>query len=227
MPHRFRATLLSLVIWLISYGQAIETVVVDSITSLPLSHASIFDKNGNIAGICTDEGKLPPISPSAYPLTIRFIGYHPAIVHNSNTDSIFMKEAVTELPEVIVESKKRQVLHLIGYVREYSTLATYTDTILLFREKIVDFMVPSKKIKKFRGWITPRLLASESYYRFSDAGGNDSVSDYFPEHFSWADWIGIFRQIQVPEKISSSSNICDTILGNMENHLYGKKRTIE
>lgn len=54
------------------------------------------------------------------------------------------KRSVTELPEVLVESPKRNMLHVMAYVREYSNLTTYSDTVILFREKMVDFMLPVK-----------------------------------------------------------------------------------
>ncbi|MDE6805737.1 MAG: hypothetical protein K2J05_02910, partial [Muribaculaceae bacterium] len=45
---------------------------------------------------------------------------------------------VRNLPEFVVESNENKYLHVLAYVREYSTLSTYTDTIFMFREKMVD-----------------------------------------------------------------------------------------
>lgn len=82
---------------------------------------------------------------------------------------------------------------MLAYVREYSTLSTYSDTVTLFREKMVDFMIVPDRKMKFRGWTSPRLLTSRSYYRFTDGEGLDSVSDRFNNHLhgrtGWA-----FRQ---------------------------------
>ena len=90
---------------------------------------------------------------------------------------------MTELPEMVVESGKRRVLHMLAYVREYSTLSSYGDTVLLFREKMVDYMfVPDKKMR-FKGWTIPRILKTKSYYRFTDGQGLDSVSDYCGRYF--------------------------------------------
>jgi len=96
-----------------------------------------------------------------------------------------------DLPELEVRPRNKPVLHMLGFVREYSTLATHTDTIYLFREKWVDFMVPGPKAKKFKGWLTPRLISSKSYYRFADGSERDSVSDRCGQHFSYADWAGL------------------------------------
>lgn len=87
----------------------------------------------------------------------------------------------TELPEVLVLSKNHKVLHMLAYVREYSTLTTYTDTVFLFREKMVDYMLPVFGAK-FEGWTKPRVLTSRSYYQFKDSRGLDSVSDVSNYH---------------------------------------------
>ena len=118
-----------------------------------------------------------------------------------------------DLDEVVVESAKRPVLHMLAYVREHSVLSTYDDTVYLFREKFVDFMLPPDGWKRRAGWTRPRPLASRSYYRFTDSQGLDSVSDSFPEHFSWSDWIGIFRSKDVPARLRGVEQAVDTLPG--------------
>lgn len=122
------------------------------------------------------------------------------------------EKTVTELPEVVVMSKKHKVLHILAYVREYSSLTTYTDTIFLFREKMVDYMQPTTK-SKFKGWLKPRVLTSRSYFHFKDYYGLDSVSDVSNHHFSWSDWIGILPSLTLPGKIATVKSGTDTIFG--------------
>ena len=93
-----------------------------------------------------------------------------------------MERDATALPEVLVLSKNNRVLHMLAYVREYSTLTTYTDTVFLFREKMVDYMLPASG-SKFKGWSKPRVITSRSYYQFKDNNGLDSVSDVSNHHF--------------------------------------------
>lgn len=96
------------------------------------------------------------------------------------------------LPEVTVyDSPKLKVTHIVAYVREVSTLTTYTDTVLMLREKVVDFMLPRSKKVKYQGWTAPRTLQGASYYRFTNQNGLDSVSDRYHQYFSWSDWIGL------------------------------------
>ncbi|MDE5870386.1 MAG: hypothetical protein K2H22_00350, partial [Muribaculaceae bacterium] len=82
-----------------------------------------------------------------------------------------------ELPEVKVSTKHRPILHLTGYIRELSTMTSSADTLLLYREKWVDFMIPTGKEKRYKGWSDPRLLKTKSYYKWTDSSGLDSVSD--------------------------------------------------
>lgn len=122
------------------------------------------------------------------------------------------EKSVTELPELVVVSNKHKVLHILAYVREYSSLTTYSDTVFLFREKMVDYMIPTRKAK-FKGWLKPRVLTSRSYYHFKDNNGLDSVSDVSNHHFSWSDWIGMFPSITVPHKLTNIKSGTDTIRG--------------
>lgn len=119
---------------------------------------------------------------------------------------------VTELPEVLVLSRNHKLLHMLAYVREYSTLTTYTDTVFLFREKMVDYMLPASTTK-FKGWSKPRVLTSRSYYQFKDSNGLDSVSDVSNHHFSWSDWIGIAPATPIPKALKGVINGSDTIRG--------------
>ncbi len=117
------------------------------------------------------------------------------------------------LKEVTVEASNRQVLHTLGYVREFSELTTGSDTVFLFREKWVDFMSPEPAAaRKFSGWRLPRVLSSKSYFRFTNAEGLDSVSDRFNQHFSWSDWIQIPNRVQIPTTLGPGT-ATDTIFG--------------
>lgn len=194
--------------------QAMGAVVVDAATGEPVSGASVFDRRGVMLGVCKSDGTLPFAPMDAYPLTVRCIGFREASVASRVDSVIRMKELSRELPEVVVEAHNR-VLHVLSYVREYSTLSTYTDTVTLFREKWVDYMIPDGKTGRFKGWQLPRILSAKSYYRFSDGSGTDSVSDRFNQHFSWADWIGLVDREPVPPRIASSVNVTDTVFGKV------------
>lgn len=194
-------------------GQRQVCYVADSITRRPLPNASVFDRQGNVVGISDDKGRLPYVSPGSYPLTVRYLGFREKTVPTGFNDTVFLAEITMELPEVIVESRQHKVLHLLAYVREYSTLSTYTDTVFLFREKMVDYMMPHDEKIRFTGWRNPRILKSESYYHFYNAQGLDSVSDECRHHFSWSDWIGIVAPLKTPDGIRNVEHGTDTLWG--------------
>lgn len=188
-------------------------VIADSISKLPLSNASVFDANGKMIGITRKNGQLPLLSSSDYPITIRYMGFHEKVIHEATSDTVFLIENLMELPELIVESNDIRMSHILAYVREYSTLTSFTDTVTLFREKMTDFMIPTQPGVRHKGWNHPRVLSSRSYYRFTDVNGLDSVSDRCSHHFSWADWIGLPVHRSIPINLIRNAIADDTVYG--------------
>lgn len=190
-------------------------VVVDSQGRRALPGASVFDKNGTVLCVCDAKGRSAQIATGDFPITVRYLGYHEKEISEA-CDTVFMVENPMDLQEVVVSSRQQKVLHILGYVREYSTLTTYNDTVFLFREKLVDFMlVPSKKTK-FKGWSNPRVLKSKSYYRFTNAEGLDSVSSEGNYHFSWSDWIDAIPSPSLPEGLKDTKVGSDTVMGKYQ-----------
>lgn len=207
-------TVISLLFSIVSMESwAYDVIVADSTTHIPLPNASIYDKNGTPVGLSNNNGVLPKIASSRYPITVRYLGFNDKTVMSGDKDTIFLSERISELPEVVVESNRQRMLHILAYVREYSTLATYTDTIYLFREKMVDYMLPSSNKIKFKGWPYPRVLTCKSYYRFTNINGLDSVSDVGQHHFSWSDWIGMPPEMSMPMRVRNSQISADTLWG--------------
>ena len=198
---------------LLTHGQTHSAIVADSLTRKPLPSASLFDHKGNAVGITNARGRMPLISRSSYPVTVRYLGFKEKTIETPGADTIFLQENAASLPEIVVESGRHKVLHVLAYVREFSTLTTYTDTVFLFREKMVDFMLnPDRKVR-FKGWSNPRILTSRSYYRFTNDRGLDSVSNVSNNHFSWADWIGIVPARELSPALKDRSSASDTVRG--------------
>ncbi|MDE7409803.1 MAG: hypothetical protein K2N09_07250 [Muribaculaceae bacterium] len=118
-----------------------------------------------------------------------------------------------ELPEVKVTTRHRPILHMTGYIRELSTMSSSSDTLTLYREKWVDFMIPTGKEKHYKGWTDPRLLKTKSYYKWTDQSGRDSVSDRANHHFSWSDWVSLPRRVNFPAVIGGTRIGTDTVMG--------------
>lgn len=196
-----------------SSGQNPRVVLVDSLTCNPLSNASVFNHKGEFIGTSGADGGISCASRADFPITLRYVGYSEQTIPAVAADTVFMVENIAELPEVTVESKNHRVLHILAYEREYSTLSSYTDTVTMFREKMVDYMIPNDNKVRFKGWRTPRVLNSKSYYRFTNASGLDSVSDRCSYHFSWSDWIGMFPLVNLPSRLMDVSEGRDTVAG--------------
>lgn len=194
-------------------GQSRPTVIADSVTHEVLSSASVFGKDGQFLGITRADGKIPYAAPQDYPITIRYMGFTEKTVTRADADTVFLQENFMELPEVVVESRQTKVLHILAYEREYSTLSTYTDTVSMFREKMIDFILPDGERTSFKGWRYPRILKSRSYYRFTDNHGLDSVSDRYNQHFTWSDWIGAFPPARIPSSLAEVEEGNDTLRG--------------
>lgn len=120
---------------------------------------------------------------------------------------------VRELREVVVKATRRRMLHILAYVRENSLMTNCDDTVRLFREKTVDFMLPWDADSRERVWLSPRVLASRSCYRFTDGDGLDSVSDEGQHHFSWSDWVGVAPKSALPSALRKSQTASDTLRG--------------
>lgn len=209
----YRISLIILFALILSIPAEGGTIVADSLSRAPLSGASVFDRKGRFIGISGTNGALPPVSEGDYPLTVRYMGFMEKRVPQAVTDTVLMQENVTELRELLVESEKQRVLHILAYAREYSTLTTYSDTVTMFREKMVDYMIPSSGKTKFKGWRIPRILKSKSYYRFSNNLGLDSVSDRCRNFFSWSDWVGLAPVRALPRRLQLSEWAADTLRG--------------
>lgn len=190
-----------------------RSVVLDAESSLPVAMVSIFDRAGKMIGTGDDQGQLPDIYRDAYPLTLRSLGYSDKKVFSPEDSVIEMTRVAFDLPEVKVDTRRRPILHLTGYLREISSMYSSVDTVLLYREKWVDFMIPSDKEKHFKGWSEPRILKSKSYYKFTDVSGRDSVSDRINHHFSWSDWISLPPRVNQPNMIAITQQVSDTLMG--------------
>ncbi len=198
---------------LIADGQIRQLTVADSLTRTPLSNASVFNNKGIFIGTSRKNGKITCATFSDFPITVRYMGYHERTIAHYSPDSILLVETMTELPEIVVDARQKKMLHILAYVREYSSLSSYTDTITMFREKMVDFMLPTEKKTRFKGWRYPRTLNSRSYYRFTNVSGLDSVSDRCNHHFTWSDWIGMIPPAHIPDNILKTGINVDTTYG--------------
>lgn len=127
------------------------TVVVDSLSNEPLPRASVFDCNGNMTATCSDDGTLPAVRSDKYPLTVRYLGYMPATLAHTGEDTVRMSALRYELPEIVIDTQSHNILHLKGYMREYTSMTRSSDTVQLFSENLSTSCYQRRKIKSSRG----------------------------------------------------------------------------
>lgn len=227
MRHLFISVLVAVLLPATLYA-----VKVTDTTGDPLARASVFASNGTIAGLCDDEGNIPELPSALYPLTVRYVGFEPAVITSPGGSDVVMRPISYDLPELVIDNKSRNVLHLVGYMREYTTMTTQRDTNLTYGEKIVDFMIPREKVKKLKGWTSPRVLARRDYVLYTNAEGLDSVGREVDDTFSLSDLVDIIKdRITVPDSLLDGSARAATVAGKytprMEWHRVGADYTLD
>lgn len=162
-----------------------KTVIVDGGDGSGLPAASVFNRGGTMLGISSDDGTFPPVADGEYPLTVRYLGYD-AVTVDTPSDTIRLWPRSTELAEVEV---KKQVdgVTVLCYAREYGS-AIAGDTINVFTEYMVDYLLPLGKAKGFKSRNHPRILRRRSVGRVARADGTDSIGrDMENIMLSWLD----------------------------------------
>ena len=87
-----------------------EKRVVDATDRSPVSAASIFDAAGNMVGFTWSDGVFSEVPESAYPITLRCIGYEQLVIEHPEDRTWEMTPTTYELDEVVVVPVKRNVL---------------------------------------------------------------------------------------------------------------------
>ena len=154
-----------------------EKRVVDATDRSPVSAASIFDAAGNMVGFTWGDGVFSEIPESAYPITLRCIGYEQLVIERPEDKTWEMIPTAYELEEVVVVPVKRNVLKQTFYVREYFSMSNQSDTVTFFIEHMADRFVPTAKEAKFGGDSSLRILGSYHYSRYKLMGKDSVITD--------------------------------------------------
>ena len=149
--------------------------VIDANDHSPVSAASIFDASGNMVGFTWNDGLFSEIPASAYPVTIRCMGYEQLVIGRPENKTWEMTPIAYEMEEVVIVPVKRNVLKQTFYVREYFSMSSETETITYFNEHMADRFVPTTKDAKFGEDSKLRILESHRYAHFQ-LFGEDSVT---------------------------------------------------
>ena len=172
MKHLFLILISVLLFW--NSVNAQERVI-DATDHTPVSAASIFDAAGNMVGFTWNDGEFSEIPVSAYPVTIRCMGYEQLVIQRPENKAWEMTPMAYELEEVVIVPVKRNVMKQTFYVREYFSMSSETDTVTFFSEHMADRFVPTSKDAKFSGDSKFRILESRQYAHYQ-LFGEDSIT---------------------------------------------------
>lgn len=207
-------SIIALVSVLLGAFQANAFRLVDAETKAPLPLASITDRAGNVVGMTDKSGVIPELQQDRYPITFNYMGYASLQILKPVEADVKMISQDYELPEIVVIPGSRPLLHLTGYMREITSVLSSSDSVSLFKESVVDFLVPVEKTK-VKGWSKARELASKTYVRISNSSGLDSVSSNHEYEFMlWGNRKSLIPSgAKIPAKIKEADVACDTIMG--------------
>lgn len=188
--------------------------LVDAETEAPLPLASITDRSGNVVGMTDNSGVIPELQKDRYPVTFNYMGYASLQMLRPVDHDVRMIQQDYDLPEIVVIPGSRPLLHLTGYMREITSVLGSSDSVTLFKECVVDFLVPVEKTK-VKGWNKARELASKTYVRMSDSSGRDSVStNHEYEFMLWGNRKSLIPSAaKIPDIIKGTDAACDTVMG--------------
>ena len=181
--------------------------VIDSTDRSPISAASIFDATGNMVGFTWSDGVFSEIPASAYPVTLRCLGYEQFIIERPENKTWEMTPIAYELEEVVIVPVKRNILKQTFYVREYFSMSSETDTITFFNEHMADRFIPTSKDVKFGGNTELRLLESRQYGHYQLFGQDSITNDpesMFPSMATIFEPID--KEIPVPKSFKEQEN---------------------
>ena len=180
--------------------------IIDTIDHSPISAASIFDASGNMIGFTWSDGLFSEIPASAYPVTVRCMGYEQLVIERPENKTWEMTPIAYELEEVVIVPVKRNILQQKFYVREYFSMSSETDTVTFFSEHMADRFIPTSKDAKFGGNTQLRLLESRQYGHYQ-LFGQDSITTN-PETM-FPSMVTIFepidKEIAIPESFKKAT----------------------
>lgn len=153
-----------------------KSYLIDSQTGDSLVLASILDRNGNLVALTENDGAIPDLLPTSFPITFSYMGYESREIATIPTSDVALTPKMYELSEVVIKPGTHPLLYVTAYMREYGTSFGSSDSVTIYNESIVDFMIPVGKTKN-KGWRKPRTLAENTYMRHTNSNGLDSVSD--------------------------------------------------
>ncbi len=125
--------------------------LVDANDQTPIISASIFDAAGSIVGYTMKDGTLPQIPESAYPITIRSIGYELLTITTPAERDWQLIPKNYPIEPVVVVPAKYEVMKQTFYIRMFNSAGNSETEIRSYMEFMAERFVPASKDSKYRG----------------------------------------------------------------------------
>lgn len=190
--------ILFVLITIVSIAAARSAVVLDATDGQPIVAATIMNANGQVLGLTDADGNVPGEYLPQLPLTIRTMGYESAVVATA-ADTVRLEPSVYELQDLEVSSADRNVVRLVFFVRQYTSLTGDTKQITQVSESMVDFFIPIRKAHKIDGIAELRVLYQRSASHTTWADGRDTLHCPASEDLSFLNSLVTIDSTQVPE----------------------------
>lgn len=190
--------ILFVLITIVSIAAARSAVVLDATDGQPIVAATIMNANGQVLGLTDADGNVPAEYLPQLPLTIRTMGYESAVVATA-ADTVRLEPSVYELQDLEVSSADRNVVRLVFFVRQYTSLTGDTKQITQVSESMVDFFIPIRKAHKIDGTAELRVLYQRSASHTTWADGRDSLHCPASEDLSFLNSLVTIDSSQVSE----------------------------
>ena len=181
--------------------------VVDAETQSPIAAASIFDAVGNMVGFTWSDGVFSEVPETAYPITLRCMGYEPLVIDRPEEKTWEMTPKIYELEEVVAVPVKRNILKQTFYMREYFSVCNASDTVTFFMEHMAHRFIPTSKDVKFDEDSSLRILETRQYAHYQVSGKDSVVAN--PEEAFPISFNALFLNDEVvtaPESFKKSGN---------------------
>ncbi len=181
--------------------------IVDALDNLPVAAASVFDTAGNMIGYTSNEGVMSDIPESAFPITLRCMGYEQLVIDKPEEKTWEMMPVMYELQELVVGLVERNIMKQTFYAREYFSMSTSRDTINYFVEHMLERFIPASKDAKFSGNSSLRSLNSRIYANFNIEGKDSTTIE---KKASFPSMMALLKlddeEILAPESFKNNDN---------------------
>lgn len=201
--------------------------VIDASDKSPVIGATVIGKTGVIKGLTDNNGHII-VDDAERPVTIRSIGYNPAIVSELN-DTIALEPAVYEINEIVVNPVDRPVKRVICFAREYSSGITGPDTMQFYCEYMAEAFLADGKIKGYRGFdAKPKPKGYKRYARITKNGADSVFSPKYDDDITGLAWFDIMafipnKKLELPATILEGAD-CDTVPGKFGPQFVYKRK---